>query len=235
MALKTNRPLQFILLGLLAAGLLIVYFGTQVLPFTHRARAEEIGELEHRQLTLDGQLMQARRMAADMPRVEAVHARLAEQWEDAREMLPEEAEMACLLREITFRGQSGGVEFTLFKPLPAVPRTFYSEKPVEVRVEGGYHQVASCLNRLAQMDRIVHVTELEIERVAPNGLEEEGPAARAHFFVTAYVLGEAEMAAQQADEPARGLRGAVDRLVRGRHATAEAASRAGGGAGGSDE
>jgi type IV pilus assembly protein PilO len=235
MALKPNRTLQFILLGIFAAGLLFVYFGTQLLPFTHRARADEIGELEQHQLSLDRQLMQARRVAAELPRVEAVHGRLVAQWEHAQELLPDEAEMAALLREVTFRGQSGGVEFTLFKPLPPVPRTFYSEQPVEVQVEGGYHQVASCLNRLAQMDRIVHITELEMDQIAANELEEEGPVVRAHFFATAYMLGGAELTAEQTEEPPGGLRGAVNRLVRGRTATAEVAGRGRGTGGGSDE
>jgi hypothetical protein len=102
-----------------------------------------------------------------------------------------------------------------------------------VRVEGGYHEVAGCLNRLAQMDRIVHVSDLTLEPVTRGGLDEEAPAVQAHFFVTAYMLSGAEATAQQAEEAPGGLRGAVDRLVRGRSASAAGGGRSR--AGGSDE
>jgi len=236
MELQKTRTVKLVLLGIAAAGLLYVYFGTAFLPITHRARAAEIAALEEEQQQLELRLNQARRLAAGLPELEVAHARLTRQWELARELLPDETEIASLLQEVSFRGQESGVEFTLFKPEPLVSRGFYSEKPVEIRIEGGYHQIARCLNGLAQMDRIVHVRDLDIEQILDKSREESEPSARAHFTATAYVLGSAEAAAAAEQSAAgSGLGGAVKRLVAGREGAAPATKASGPARGGSEE
>jgi len=239
MELQGTRTIKLVLLGIVAAALLYVYYGTALLPVTHRARAAEIRGLEQRYQQLAQDLEQARQMASTLPEAEARHARLVGYWTYARRLLPEETEITALLHEIAYRGQQCGVEFTLFKPEPAVSHTFYSEKPVEIRVEGGYHQIARFLNELAQMDRIVHIQDLDIEEVADRPSDEAAPTARAHLYVSAYVLG--AIAAPDAPNGAAsapsggGLSGAVKQLVAGRQGTPAPAEAARGGAEGSEE
>ena len=227
MELQKKPAAKLVLLGIAAAALLYVYFATTLLPITHRARAATITGLEERQQQLETQLAQARRVAAQLPAIEDSYARLTRHWELARKLLPDETEITRLLGEISFRGQESGVEFTLFKPGPLVARGFYSEKPVEIQIEGGFHQIARCLNRLAEMDRIVHVHGLDIEQIQNSEHEKQGPCARAHFFVSAYVLGTAGAATPEAEAPG-GLGGAVKRLVAGREGTPAPAARVAG-------
>ena len=239
MELRNKATAKLVLLGLLAAGLLYIYFGTALLPITHRARAAEIGELQERQEQLVVKLAQSRRIASTLPALEAEHGRMVKRWAQAQTLLPDETEIAALLHQIAWRGQQNGVEFTLFKPGPLTARSFYSEKPVEIRIEGGYHQIAGCLNALAQMDRIVHVHDLELEQIPPNEQPDGGgPSARAHFFVTAYVLGVAQATAEAQAEQAKdegGLGSAVKRLVSGRKSNAQDRTARASRGGGSDE
>ena len=147
----------------------------------------------------------------------------------ARRLLPDENQIASLLREITMRGNASGVEFTLFKPRPAVAREFYSEMPVEVKVEGGYHAIARFLAKLATMDRIVQVRDLQIEQAVD--AESDGPTARGQFVAVAYVLG-VPPAAAPAPEAESGkkpgsLVGAAKKLVHGREKSAATGASAG--------
>ncbi|MFH1143099.1 MAG: type 4a pilus biogenesis protein PilO [Candidatus Eisenbacteria bacterium] len=232
---QKQRLLKHVLIGTAVAGLLYVHFGTTLLPLTHRARAAEIGQLEQRHDQIRLQVDRAHRLVGGLPRLEAAYAGMLAQWDLAQRLLPERTEIAALLREISFRGQESGVDFTLFKPGPLTAHDFFSEKSVEIRIEGGYHQIARCLNQLARMDRIVHVRDLEVEEIQGNEREKEGPTARAHFFVSAYVLGGAPVNAEPAAAEKGGLGGAVKRLVAGRQESPAAPRVAGRTEGGSEE
>jgi type IV pilus assembly protein PilO len=217
MELKDPRLAKGILLGLCAAGLFYVWFGTPAAPFCYPVRAKQIREQEARQEDLTRQLDRARRIASGLTALEAEEAELQGRWALARRLLPDETQIADLLREITLRGHACGVEFTLFKPHTAIAHEFYSEKPVEVKVEGGYHAIARFLAKLAAMDRIVQVRNLQIEQMTD--VEPGGPPARAQFIAVAYVLGvlpgatpSPEIAAQKNQG---GLVGAAKQLVKG--------------------
>jgi len=58
---------------------------------------------------------------------------------------------------------------------------------VAVKIEGGYHNIASFLNELAQMTRVVNVRNLEIEEMRGN--ENAKYPAQAKFTAVTYTLG----------------------------------------------
>jgi len=147
-------------LGILAVS--YVYFGTTLLPITYPVRKAKIQAMEQEYNKLSTELEKARKVVADMARLEAEYERLHEQWLLAQELLPEEEEMPDLLRQVTTAGNKAGVTFALFEPQPVTQREFHAEHPVKVKVRGGYHQVGIFLSRLANLDRIVNVANLQI-------------------------------------------------------------------------
>jgi type IV pilus assembly protein PilO len=158
-----DPKVQKILIGVLAILVVsYVYFGTTFLPFTYPVRKAKIQSMEQEYNKLSTELEKARKVVADMPRLEAEYERLHEQWLSAQELLPEEEEMPDLLRQVTTAGLKAGVTFVLFEPQPDSPREFHVEHPVKVRVRGGYHQVGIFLSRLSNMSRIVNVANVQI-------------------------------------------------------------------------
>jgi type IV pilus assembly protein PilO len=100
--------------------------------------------------------------------------------------LPQENEMPNLLRKVTAAGKQSGIEFTLFKPEAKTPHEFYTDNPVSLKIEGGYHQTGVFLSRLANLDRIVNVENLKL-----TGLPQEKSGmltVAAEFTLTAYTL-----------------------------------------------
>lgn len=139
-----------------------VYFGTSLLPINYPVRKAKIQAMEQEYNKLSAELEKARRVVADMPRLEAEYERLHDQWLSAQELLPEEEEMPDLLRQVTTAGNKSGVVFALFEPQATSPREFHVEHPIKVKVRGGYHQVGIFLSRLANLDRIVNVANLTL-------------------------------------------------------------------------
>jgi type IV pilus assembly protein PilO len=175
-----------------AAAILVVvvavpmYFMSDMYPFTYASGKQEVVRLEARHQELSRDLEKARLLVRNLERVEKEYAILHQQWEVAQTLLPEENEMPNLLRKVTAAGQQSGVEFTMFRPQNPIPKGFYSDNPVEVRVEGGYHQTGVFLSRLANLNRIVNVSDLKISGM---GDKNETPyTVKADFTLTAYTL-----------------------------------------------
>jgi len=79
--------------------------------------------------------------------------------------LPNKTEVAELLVDISQTGLASGLEFELFKPQAEVPKEFYAELPISIRVKGDYHEFGAFISGVAALPRIVTVHDVDI---APN-------------------------------------------------------------------
>ncbi len=77
--------------------------------------------------------------------------------------LPNKTEVADLLVDISQTGLASGLEFDLFKPLAEVPKEFYSELPINIRVTGKYHDFGAFVSGVAALPRIVTLHDISIK------------------------------------------------------------------------
>ena len=78
------------------------------------------------------------------------------------QQLPGKTEVADLLVDISRVGIISGLEFELFKPEAEVPKEFYAELPIKIRVKGNYHQFGNFASGTAALPRIVTLHDLSI-------------------------------------------------------------------------
>ena len=164
-----------------------LYYKSTMYPFTYASRQKNVMRLEVRHNELSRDLEKARLLVRNLDRVEKEYEILREQWQVAQTLLPEQNEVPNLLRKVTAAGQQSGVEFDLFRPQAVVPRGFYADNPVEVTVMGGYHQTGVFLSRLANLSRIVNVSNLSIKGMPD---QQDSPySLETSLTLTAYTLG----------------------------------------------
>lgn len=77
--------------------------------------------------------------------------------------MPTKAEVANLLVDISQTGLASGLEFKLFQPGAPVPKEFYSELPINIKVVGRYEELGLFVSGVAALPRIVTVHNVEIE------------------------------------------------------------------------
>jgi type IV pilus assembly protein PilO len=160
--LKNGAALKLLLGGLIAVGMLGVFFATHFLPFSYPVRKERIDALKTEFENKSTELARARASVADLPRFEAEYQQLHDRWIMAAELLPADHEMPALLRKLTLAGEQTGVTFVSFRPGGLRPETYYTEMPIEITVHGDYHQTGAFLAELANMRRIVTVNNLKV-------------------------------------------------------------------------
>ena len=76
--------------------------------------------------------------------------------------LPGETEIPSLIVDISQTGLAAGLQEKLFQPQGEVPRDFYAEKPIRIRLSGGYHEIANFVSGIAALPRIVTLHDINI-------------------------------------------------------------------------
>jgi type IV pilus assembly protein PilO len=160
--LKNQTVMKIVLAVLIGGGLLAVFFFTHFVPFGFPNQSEQLQTLKGEYEKKSTDLARARAAVADLPRFEAEYELLHDRWTTASELLPTDRQLSVLLRRISLAGQQTGVSFVMFKPGATKAENYYTELPVEIAVYGGYHQIGSFLAELANMRRIVTVSNVHL-------------------------------------------------------------------------
>jgi len=194
MDFKDPQIQKSIIVGILLVILGYVYFFTAFMPFFFQPRKAEIATLGAEYEKMSAELEKARQTVGNLARLEEEYKRLHDKWEAAQSLLPHEEEVATLLRKVTTAGNQAGVEFTLFQPETTVRKEFVTENPVKVIVEGQYHDVGIFLSKVANLDRILNVSGLQIKPVdAKKNVDDNvgrNHTIQAEMTITAYTLSE---------------------------------------------
>lgn len=80
--------------------------------------------------------------------------------------LPTDTEVPGLLEDITNTGLGSGLEFQSIVLKPEVSKEFYIELPIEIKVKGSYHELASFVSGVASLPRIVTLHDFDISPMA---------------------------------------------------------------------
>jgi len=151
---------------------------------------------------LQVRLRESQFLATQRDRLEQEIKRLEAQLAKALVRLPEEKEIAGLLTQVASLGQQSGLEILSFQPKPPSTKDFYAEVPIDLRIEGTYHNLGAFLDRIGRLERLVTITDL---RIAPLGRSPDRRNANtitADFTAMTYTFGGKQAPAASARPPA---------------------------------
>jgi type IV pilus assembly protein PilO len=163
MDFKDPQVQKGIIVGILCIMIGYVYFFTSFLPFFHHPMRAKIASLSSEYEKMSAELEKARKTVGNLAKLEAEYNRLHDKWIAAQGLLPKDKEVADLLRKVTRIGSQSGIDFLLFEPQEPIQREFITENPVRVRIRGEYHQLGIFLSKVANLERIVNVSNLVVK------------------------------------------------------------------------
>ncbi len=166
-----------------------VYFFTSFMPFFFQPQKARVNVLTSEYDKISAELEKARKTVNSLARLEEEYERLHEKWVAAQSLLPLEKEVAQLLRKVTRAGSQSGVQFELFEPQIPVTKEFITENPVNIKVRGEYHEVGVFLSKVANLDRIINVTNLNVRPYKPaTPNSNSGFTIEAEMTMTAFTM-----------------------------------------------
>jgi type IV pilus assembly protein PilO len=91
--------------------------------------------------------------------VQALEARL----ETLKRILPPEKEMPDLMRRVQYLAAQSNLQIRKFNPAAPVQKEFYQEVPVNLDLEGTYHNLGAFLDRVSRMSRLVNLGNVKVK------------------------------------------------------------------------
>jgi type IV pilus assembly protein PilO len=152
-------------------GAFVLVCGGAVYGFYHFYVSEMQSDLTSRETRLTAMRADISRGVATarrLPEFESQVAQLEARLENLKQVLPEERDVADILRRIQGLATQSNLAIQSFKPLPVVAQSLYAEVPYRLTAEGTYHNLGHFFDRISKFPRIINVSEIWIKQGRPN-------------------------------------------------------------------
>ena len=126
----------------------------------------QVSQLRAELTSLQTEIARSRAIVADLLKFRREAAELEARLNALKDRLPGEKEIPTLYRTLSDAATASGLAVSLFQPRPPVVRDYYSEIPISLNAEAGYHQFAEFFERVAKLARVVNVTEIKLTGVS---------------------------------------------------------------------
>ncbi|WP_148861705.1 type IV pilus inner membrane component PilO [Marinobacter fonticola] len=130
----------------------------------------QLERVEKREVELKEQYEQKAYKVANLQTFKNQMAEMEETFGALVKQLPSDTEVPGLLEDITNTALGSGLELQEITLQPEQTRDFYIELPINIRVRGTYHELASFVSSIAGLPRIVTLHDFTIK---PTGGEAE--------------------------------------------------------------
>jgi type IV pilus assembly protein PilO len=129
---------------------------------------------------LQQKIQEGRTAQAQLPQFREEVRQLELELDKLLRILPARRNTPDLLRRIRALAEQGDFVLKRFTPGPLSDKDFYSEWPIEVDVEGTYHNLALFFDRISRFSRIINVENLEIKALPQVKNPKAGAEANPH-------------------------------------------------------
>ena len=156
--LETRPWYVALILGVVIAGGLIWASEEFVFKEIRQDITNRTGQLEE----LREKVRQGRAVAKDREAFRQKVEQLETEWSRLLRILPTAKQTDELIKKIKALTERGSFRFVRLQPGAFAKRDFYSEWPINVNLEGTYHELALFFDRLARFSRIINVDSAQI-------------------------------------------------------------------------
>jgi type IV pilus assembly protein PilO len=162
-----------------------------VYGFWHFYVAEMQADIDLRQTRLTALRADIARGVATarrLPEFESQVAQLELRLENLKQVLPEEKDVADILRRIHGLATQSNLTIQSFAPAPSIQQPLYVEIPYRLQAEGTYHNLGFFFDRISKFPRIINISAISIKMRQP---QEANATIVAECLATTFVLQEA--------------------------------------------
>ncbi|NNF40480.1 MAG: type 4a pilus biogenesis protein PilO [Woeseiaceae bacterium] len=141
-----------------------IVLGLGIYWFIVQDKAPQLDRVQEEEQQLRLTFENKQRKAANYDSYKAQLAQIEQSFGTMLRQLPGETEIPSLIVDISQTGLAAGLQEKLFVPQSEIPRDFYAEKPISIRLTGGYHEIGNFVSGIAALPRIVTLHDINITR-----------------------------------------------------------------------
>ena len=155
----------FVFRAAVIALVFVVVLGLGVYWFVVKDKAPQLSRVQEEEQQLRLTFQNKQRKAANYDAYKTQLTQIEQSFGTMLRQLPGKTEIPSLIVDISQTGLAAGLQEKLFVPQPEIPRDFYAEKPIKIRLEGGFHELGNFVSGIAALPRIVTLHDITITRV----------------------------------------------------------------------
>jgi type IV pilus assembly protein PilO len=147
-------------------GLFLVLAAAGVGAFYYLYAVPAQEDLARQQLKLDGlraDINKGMATARKLPQFRAQVAELQARLDGLQAVLPDEKDFADLLRNIQTLAVQSNLTIRVFKPAPVVTKELHAEWPINIELDGTYHNLGLFFDRLSRFSRIINIGNIVVK------------------------------------------------------------------------
>ena len=136
--------------------------------------------------------------ARQLPQFEDQVTKLEQRLESLRQVLPEEKDVADILRRIQGLATKSNLTIQRFQPGKVVQQKLYAEIPYKLQAEGTYHNLGYFFDQVSRFPRIINIGEISLRAKNP---PQPSATITADLTATTFVLQEGSAGGRGATVP----------------------------------
>jgi type IV pilus assembly protein PilO len=150
--------------GVVIAGLVLgaTYY------FVAQPRNENLKRLDRKLTDLQAQIQKGRAAKEKLPQFREEVRRAELELDKLLRILPARRNTPELLRRLRQLTEQGNFDLLRFTPGNFIDRGFYSEWPINVSLNGTYHNLAMFFDRIGRFSRIINIDNLRVNALRDN-------------------------------------------------------------------
>ncbi|QZA81861.1 type IV pilus inner membrane component PilO [Deefgea piscis] len=154
-----NWPIQVQLGSLIVVLVLTIAAGYF---YVWSAQVEELEAGQATEIQLKTEFIDKKKRAINLAEYKQQLLEIQQSFGALLKQLPNRSEMETLLTEINQAGVGRGLLFELFKPGLEIKTAEFVEAPISIKVTGSYHDLAAFVSDIAQLSRIVILSDVKL-------------------------------------------------------------------------
>ncbi len=167
-------------LGLVLVG--VIYF--LVHQFKLEDQKTQLQRQENKLAELQLKIQEGRAAQAQLPRFREEVRQLELELDQLLRILPARRNTQELLRRIRSLTEQGDFNLQRFTPGGEIDKDFYSEWPIQINLQGTYHNLAQLFDKVSRFSRIINIENLKIDQLKREGSRHSLSASfRAKTFI----------------------------------------------------
>jgi len=128
----------------------------------YQSQDESLVALDKKYSKLEEELQEKQEIANNITKFKKRVEYLQQKLEEKKKNLPDDANMDVLLKTLNELSEKSDMKIIKFTPKPEVRQNFYAEIPVQMQIEGNYHEIATFFDKVAKEDRIINITDINL-------------------------------------------------------------------------
>ena len=123
-------------------------------------KKDELERLKKQSANLKVKLLENQAIADNLPKFQEEVNILNEQLDQAVSLLPNDADIHSLYRQLAIVAKKTNVELLKFRPAGNKSNGFYSDINMELKIDGTFHDIAMFIDQVGKLNRIVNISNI---------------------------------------------------------------------------